>query len=435
MNKNLGLIIKSKLSNSKIFLFSLTLSLVRILAGFLILKLIAVIGGSPAIAIYSQAQSTAIILNGIISSSSGNGTVKLTSQYRDDPNLARKIQSHAFIVMSSLSFFVIFVIFVIHDQFLSLINLSELNIYYLLFYALCSMIASTGMIFISICNGYQKSMRVIFVNISGICCALLITSFLIIYSGLDFIIIIPGLYLGVVGLIQIILLTKFLFTKASFNFSIEWSILKKFTPFIFMAVTSLVLSPLTLIIVRRWLIEDFGLSIAGDWEAARKLIELSTLALTGYFAIILIPKLSRLQFTKDIRFEIFQASFFLLILLFLWFSIVFILKAPVFKFIFSEGVEIDNSSLLFRMLGEVFRNLNWLLGIILIINANSKIYIYTSISYTFILLILTNILLNRFGLVGVNISYLITNFIMFFVMLKIFMDETYQLKHCKVTMT
>ncbi|HFO3058637.1 TPA: O-antigen flippase, partial [Escherichia coli] len=64
--------------------FTALLTLSRMLAGFLVAKVVAIYTGPAGLAMLGQLQNVIVSLNGLVSAPVGNGVVRYTAQYEKD---------------------------------------------------------------------------------------------------------------------------------------------------------------------------------------------------------------------------------------------------------------------------------------------------------------------------------------------------------------
>ena len=96
-------------SEGKLFASSGLLTFIRLGSGLLLLKLVATIGGNPAIAMYGQVHNVVSMANGIVASGAGDGVVKMTAQNQGDPSKISIIKSASILLVGLCSLFVILI--------------------------------------------------------------------------------------------------------------------------------------------------------------------------------------------------------------------------------------------------------------------------------------------------------------------------------------
>jgi len=417
-------------SQGKLFAGSGLLTFIRLCSGLVLLKITAIIGGNSGVAIYGQAHNVVSMMNGVMASGAGEGVIKMTAQNQDNPSNINKIKIGSILLISLCAIFILIFSSIFWLPLINWASIGNPSWFQIIIYMLGAILASIGTLLVSLCNGFQFLGEVIKTNIVSITTALITSGIILFLIGDSFITIIPAIYLGFIGIFQIAILIKKI--KLPFNIfnMIDLSILKQLAGFMTMAMGSFFLTPFVLITIRGWLIQDYGADLAGDWESSRKLLELITVLLTAYFAMVLLPKLAKINENKALRKEVLNNAMVLMVLSSVVFILLYVLRDQVYYIVFSPNFIFSSELMSSRAIGEFLRGLVWIFGFILVVKAKVKLYLLMGFIYALILLCSSWFMIANYGLIGANYAYAASNFLMLILSMIIFyqitLDQQYE---------
>ena len=407
-------------SEGKLFAGSGLLTFIRLGSGLILLKITALIGGNSAIAIYGQAHNIVSMLNGILASGAGEGVIKMTAQNQDNPSKINLIKFSSILLVSICTLFIIFISSIFWTIFIDWANLGNFSWLQITIYIFGALVASFGTLLISLANGLQLLNEVVKINIISIFASLIITGLFFFLNGDSSIIVIPAIYLGIIGIFQIGILIKKIQLPANILSRIDFNTINQLGGFMIMAIGSFIMTPVALVTIRGWLIQDYGADLTGDWESSRKLLELVTALLTAYFAMVLLPKLAKISDLKVLRIEIMNSALAIMILSFISLAFLYIFRNQVYYIIFSADFSFSSELMSSRAIGEFLRGLTWIFSFIMIVKAKVKLYLSTSFFYMLILIFSSWFMIDNYGIIGANYAYIVSNSLMLLVSLIIF---------------
>ncbi len=411
-------------SEGKLFAGSGLLTIIRLGSGLILLKITALIGGNSAVAIYGQAHNIVSMVNGILASGVGEGVVKMTAQNQNDSSKINLIKSASILLVSLCTLFIIFISSIFWTIFIDWASLGNFTRLQITIYIFGGLFASFGTLLISLANGFQLLNEVVKINIFSIFASLTITGLFFFLNGDSVIIVIPAIYLGIIGIFQMGILIKKIQLPTNILSQIDFNTINQLGGFMIMAIGSFIMTPVALVTIRGWLIQDYGANFTGDWESSRKLLELVTALLTAYFAMVLLPKLAKISDLKVLRVEIMNNAIALMILSFISLVFLYIFRNQVYYIIFSAEFSFSSELMSSRAIGEFLRSLTWIFGFIMIVKVRVKLYLSTSFFYMFILLCSSWFMIDNYGIIGANYAYIVSNSIMLLVSLIIFYNIT-----------
>tara|TARA_B100001250_G_scaffold414529_1_gene453590 strand:- start:994 stop:2292 length:1299 start_codon:yes stop_codon:yes gene_type:complete len=411
-------------SQGRLFAGSGLLTFIRLGSGLILLKITALIGGNSGVAIYGQAHNVVSMVNGIMASGAGEGVVKMTAQNQGNPSKINIIKSGSILLVSLCALLIIITSSIFWLPLINWASIGNPTWFQIIVYMFGAMLASIGTLLISLSNGLQFLGEVVKTNIISIVIALIITGIILLLIGDSVISVIPAIYLGLIGIFQIgILITKIQLPSNILSL-INFTTFKQLAGFMLMAIGSFFMTPVALITIRGWLIQDYGADFAGDWESSRKLLELVTGLLTAYFAMVLLPKLAKISENKILRIEVINNAIVLMVLSSLALFLLYALRDQVYYVVFSSDFRFSSELMGSRAIGEFLRGLVWIFGFILVVKAKVKLYLLMGFFYSLILLCTSWLMIADYGLIGANYAYIASNSLMLIVSIIIFYKIT-----------
>ncbi|MDC0111087.1 hypothetical protein OAH91_00370 [Emcibacteraceae bacterium] len=369
--------------------------------------------GADAILVHGLSQNIINIFHGIISSFGSNSIIVKAAQKDENVREFQKTLSASIIILFCLSGLVSAVFIVVPDILYSinLLSLDQINLYgqYINLLPVCFIMGGVGVIFISVANGLQRNMLVIFSNIFSVSISGLICLWLIYSSSITVAWAFP-IYVGLIGLFQVV----FVLPEFIRNIEFDKPEVKNFIYLAKMAsmpIASAILTPLTMIYIRQSMV-DVDVSGAQKWEILRIISNIFSSLLISYFSLVMIPRLAKMKNMKDIIECKLQNILSMSIVFFPTAIGIFLFSDFVYYVIAGDLIKPTGVELITKIVGEYIRVLNWVLSLFLLPLLMTRIYILTSFFYAVIHISLTYVLLNLFQYNPVllqNAAYFISN--------------------------
>ena len=410
--------------NVGLFAGSGLLTMIRLGASLLLLKLVALIGGSAAIAIYGQAHNIASMMNGIAASGAGQGVVKMTAQNQGDQSAINGVKSASLALILIFTALIIAIAGMFWEILVEWASIGTPSSLEIIAFTIGALLASVGTLLVSVSNGLQRLGAVVKTNLVAIAISMIFTAGFLQLTQDSALTAVPAIYLGIIGACQISML--FAYFKWP---TIDWKLLrlpalKELSGFALMAIGSSFMTPAALITVRGWLIADYGAESAGDWESSRKILELVTTLMTSYFAMVLLPQLAKVVESKILRKTTFEAATALVAMSLVAFAFIYVFRHSLFSIIFNSNFSVSDELLVSRALGEFLRVPVWIFGFILVVRAEVKLYLITGLLNMLIIVASSRLMIDAYGVIGANYAYAMSNGFMLIVSLAVFKKLT-----------
>ena len=269
-------------------------------------------------------------------------------------------------------------------------------------------------------NGKKEILKLVLANIAGSLFALVITGVLAIKLQLYGALIALSIYQSIAFIVTLILCHRAdWFEFSSLLGKIDLGITKKFASFILMALVSAICVPLSQMLIRAYLTQEFSLAYAGYWEAMIRLSTVYLLLVTTTLGVYYLPRLSELNAIDEIKKEVYLGYKFIFPFAVVGGICVFILRDWIINLLFSPSFAPMQDLFLWQMMGDALKIGSWILAYLMLSKAMTKLYICTEIIFTVSLIALTYICTQVFGFEGVSIAHLI-NYGLYWIVISLF---------------
>lgn len=394
--------------------------LIKTITMFVLNKILAVYLGPTGYAAIGQFQNFIQMVTTFAGSAINTAVVKYTAEYHEDETKQRAVWKTAgsIVFLFSLVFAILILIF---QKQLALYIFQSLK-YQTIFiwFAIFLIFFNFNTLFLAILNGKKEILKLVLANIAGSLFALVITGVLAIKLQLYGALIALSIYQSIAFIVTLILCHRAdWFEFSSLLGKIDLGITKKFASFILMALVSAICVPLSQMLIRAYLTQEFSLAYAGYWEAMIRLSTVYLLLVTTTLGVYYLPRLSELSAIDEIKKEVYLGYKFIFPLAVVGGICVFILRDWIIKLLFSPSFAPMQDLFLWQMMGDALKIGSWILAYLMLSRAMTKLYICTEIIFTVSLIVLTYICTQVFGFEGVSVAHLI-NYGLYWIVISLF---------------
>lgn len=398
--------------------------LIKTITLFVLNKILAVYLGPTGYAALGQFQNFIQMVTTFAGSAINTAVIKYTAEYHEDESKQRAIWKTAGSIVFVFSLMFAFLILIFQRQ-LSLYIFHTLE-YQTVFvwFAVFLLFFNFNTLFLAILNGKKEILKLVLANIAGSLFALIVTSILAIKLHLYGALIALSIYQSIAFIVTLFLCYRADWFKFSSLFGkIDLEITKKFSSFIWMALVSAICVPLSQILIRAYLSQEFGLAYAGYWEAMIRLSTVYLMLVTTTLGVYYLPRLSELKMIDEIKKEVYLGYKFLFPLAVAGGVVIFVLRDLIINVLFSPSFAPMQSLFFWQMMGDALKIGSWILAYLMLSKAMTKLYISTEIISTLSLIALTYVCTQLFGFEGVSIAHLI-NYGMYWVVISFFIFKS-----------
>lgn len=382
-------------------------------------KVVAVYLSTDGMYLLGQLKDFLNITNIFSNFGTANGTIKYTAEYKDDQAALKSILGTSFKVHLYFSI-VVFLILLFFNKQISIYLFGD-DIYktFLIILGFSIVSISIQSLFLSILNGLKKVKLYVLINVIATIIGALILVGLIIKYNIE-----GALYAFAINQFLAFLVTLIiLFIYKPFKLPLLFTTIniesfKKLSQFSLMAL----IAPICLIsatfFVRNFLKTEFDQNHAGSWEGMWRISAMYLLFLTTTFKFYLIPTFSSLT-GSELRNEVFKVWKFMLPVILLITLTIYFLRDFMINTLLDEKFFLISVLIGYQLLGDTIRINSWVLGNILISKAKTKAFIFFQIEWALVFSLLSYILVNQYGYVGVAMAYF-GSYLIHFILMNIY---------------
>ena len=399
----------------------------RIVAGILITKFIAIYIGPQGMALVGNLRNFLSALQSIAISGLYKGVVRTVSQVKDNAIELTKTLSTVFYFGFFSSVFLAFLCYYNAEFINDIIFSSNYNYSYIIetlaivlpFYAL-------NMFAFSIMNGFSKHKYLLLINILGQILGLLVTLLLIYQENID------GALLGIVitpALNLLITIVGIAFRKSLMSSikitQISLSVLNKLSPNMIMALVSAIAMPIVMIIIRNYLIDEIGIKAAGYWTAMTRVSDYYLMFFNSLMALYILPRFSEINTKSAFRKEVFSFYKTIMPLFLVLLLIIYLSRSLLINLLFTEDFRPVENLFGYQILGDIARVLSMVIAYQFLAKKMFAHFIILEV-FLFIIMYFSSIyLIDDFGLKGAVMGHCLSYFMYFGIILLLFSSSLF----------
>ncbi|MEZ8302219.1 O-antigen translocase [Vibrio splendidus] len=349
------------------------LSIVRILTGFITMKVIAIVGGPSVMALVGQAQSFVQLVHGMVANQLSQGVGRYTAE---DERYLNKIWSSAMLISVTIAFVLtIFGLYVSEALSQEILYSKEYSWLLILCVTLLP-ISCVGIFFNNVLNslGLQKD------NIKSQLLSLLILTTLNIFSlyifGLQGILISTLLSGVVTSLVYVYVIKRsgHINLLDCFTFP-EGEQVKKLSKYVLVGLIAAALGPTVMILIRNIITSELGIDITGVWQALNRLSNVLYTVLTMPVAMYLYPKLSKIKIKNDLDEEITLVLKYLVPLVSLACCLLYILRDFIVYFLLTEEFSLISDVYYAQLISDFLKIISFVPASVMLAKGYLKLFI------------------------------------------------------------
>ncbi|WP_076922945.1 O-antigen translocase [Pseudoalteromonas sp. SK20] len=400
----------------KTSLLSFIATAVKLLAGLVINKAIALYVGPSGLAIIGQFQNMLQLAMTASQGAINAGVTKYTAEIGGDGEELPALFSTAFKISVTCSIIVGLLLIVFSNYAATnFLNNSEYRYVFItlgftiVFYTLNSLL-------LSIVNGLKEVPIFIGINITQSIYSLIFTTALIYFFGLK------GALLALVtnqSIIFVFVLWKLrnhpVIKLQHFKTKFNKVFASKLGKYALMSITAAILGPVSHLIIRNHLGESFGWEAAGYWQAIWYISTMYLMVITTSLSIYYLPRLSEINNKGELRKELISGYKIILPVVSLLALSMFALKDFIILILFSEDFQPMKELFLWQLVGDVLKIIAWLLSYIMLAKAMTKSFMISEILASCSFVLLTLFFTSNYGLIGITYAFAL-NYLLYLVL-------------------
>ena len=381
-------------------------TLIRMLTGFISIKVVASIIGPTGIALLGQLNNFATILLTIANGGITAGVTKYVSENNEAPEKQEAFLSAGFRITLVLSIVLSIFLFVSSGYLsVSILHNPDFRLVFW-FFGATILIQALCTYLVSVVNGFKEYRIYVWINIGGSVIGLLFSILLAVNFG-----IMGALIAAVTFQAAHFLLILYLLHKR------PWFSLKHFTQrfdkksalqlgqYTLMALASAITIPAGQLIVRNMIAGQYGLANAGLWEGVNRISNMYLTVITVSLGVYYLPRLAELKTKTAIRSEVFKVYKLIIPFLLLSATGIYLFRELIIHILFTQEFSGMKDLFFYQLIGDILKTTGWVLGYLLIAKAMTRIYITMELVNFALLFLFSYLLVPVYGAKGATIAY------------------------------
>lgn len=379
---------------------------IRIVSSIVLNKIIAIYVGPSGYALIGQFQSLVAMLTTFANGGMNTGVTKGTAEHFDDAQRQQRLWRTAGTV-TIVGAGAIGLGTALFNAWISGQVLEDERYGFVFVWLGISLIliALNGLL-LAILNGKKQIALFVVINITGSLIGLATTAALTIGFGLAGALTAFSVNQAIVFLVSAAACLRQPWFRPSMLFgSVDRDALRELLKFTAMALTSAIVMPLTQILIRNHLIDRFGMSDAGYWEALFRISTLYLTIVTVPLSIYFLPRLAEIRNGEELRREIWAGYRLILPLTAIGAAVIFLLRDLIILMLFTSDFIPMRELFGWQSIGDVLKISGWLFGYVLIARGMMKSFIATEVLSGILWYMLVLAMTPVWGPVGAQMAY------------------------------
>lgn len=411
----------SKADIVRVFSFTSISTLVKMLTGFVSVKVVASIIGPAGVALVGQLNNFASIAMSLSSGGINNGITKYISEFKNDEGKVRTYLSTALSITVICSLCV-GVAMILLNRLLSRLILQTNEYWYVfLIFGVTILLYALNLMLLSVVNGFKEFKKYVKINIANSIVGLCFTLTFVLTLGLPGALVSAVTYQSVMMFITLWMIRKSSWaTWSNFKERLNKLASKQYFKYTLMTLTTAAMVPISQLVLRSYVISEISPVEAGWWEAMNRLSNMYLMIITSSFTVYYMPRLSELSDKIELRREIFKAYKVILPILIVGITVVYLFRHLIIRILFTPEFLPMENLFIWQLIGDLFKICAWLLSFILVAKAMTKEYITTEVIFAISYIVLSFIFMHLKGVVGITQAYLLNYIIYLLCMVGLF---------------
>lgn len=381
---------------------------VKVASALVLNKILAVYVGPTGYAVIGQFQNAVSIVVNLAGGVLATGVTKATAQHFDDEAKQHAIWQTAIRFSLGASIIAAMVLLLIGNNLAQWLlqreNLSSVFVWLAL--TLPAMAANN--LLLAILNGKKEVGVYVVANIIGSLISMLVVGLLAFNFGLYGALVAFTINPAVVLLATTAIVGRRDWFKAKFLWGqMNRPALRALSGFGLMGLTSALTAPISYMFVRDHLATNLGLTAAGYWQASWKISEIYLMMVTTTLSVYYLPRLAEIRTAPELKIEIIKVYRFVMPIVVAGAVAIFLLRDFIIGTLFTSEFLPMRELFPWQLAGDVIKIGSWILAYIMLGRAMVKVFIVTEIAFSILFILLTWLLIDVFGLLGVSMAYLI----------------------------
>ena len=398
---------------------------IKIGAGFITSKILALFVGPSGLAILGQLSNVCNIIQSLSTGGITIGVTKYISEYADDKIAQQRIINNSLKITFISSAFCMVAVLLSYSYIGNFFFNSDKYNHILLVLGGTLILFSFNSLITGIINGLKNFKLYVTINI--------VTSFINLSATviLVYFFRVYGALLSFVLTPTVVFFISWFFVRREFwinyrflSTTIDKKTVKLLGRFSLMAINNAVVGAVAQIAIRSLITGKMSLDVAGVWDGMNRLSTAYLLLLTTSIQVYYLPTLSYIKDHRLLWKEIIRTEKIIIPVTILMFVIIFLFKGMIIDLLFSREFYLMKTVFAYQLLGDLLKISGWIIAYTMYAKAMMKQLIITDNLFTILYVTISYVLMNTFGygLNAVYYAYILNNSI-YLIAIYIFMKN------------
>lgn len=380
--------------------------IVRMMTLLGINKILAIYVGPSGYAALGQFQNAVQMITVFASGAINTGVTKYTAEFHEDESKQYQVWRTAGSITLSGSLLVAFVIAIFYKDLASYF-LKDIEFAGVFLWLSATLVFFTlNAYFLAILNGRKEVTRYVMANIAGSLFALVITTLMAVKMGLYGALVALAIYQSLTFFVTLAICYKSKWFEVGNLFGrIDRGVAKNLSKFALMALASAICVPVSHIVIRNYLADQFGWDMAGYWEAMWRLSSAYLMMVTTTLSLYYLPKLSELVGSDALKKEIKHGYKIILPLVMFCGLVMYLLRDFIISALFTSDFLPMRDLFAWQMVGDTLKIGGWILAYLMLGKAMFKMFVLAEILFSVFFVVLTRVFTEHWGWQGVTIAH------------------------------
>ncbi len=379
---------------------------VKVASALVLNKILAVYVGPAGYAIIGQFQNAVSVVVSFAGGVMATGVTKATAQHYDNEARQHAVWKTAIRFSLGASLIVGAGLLFVGDWLsAALLQSADMsNVFVWLGLALPAMAVNN--LLLAIVNGKKEVGIYVIANIIGSLLSLLVIGLLAYYFGLYGALVAFTINPAIVLLSTAAMVVRKDWFKAKHLWGrMDRPALRELSGFGLMGLTSALTMPVTFMLIRDHLATALGLTAAGYWQASWKISEIYLMLVTTTLSVYYLPRLAEIRTAPELKTEIIKVYRFVMPIVIVGAVTIYLLRDLIIHLLFTPDFLPMRELFSWQLAGDVIKIGSWILAYIMLGRAMIKVFVITEVAFSILFVVLSWLLVRRFGLVGVPMAY------------------------------
>ena len=379
---------------------------VRVASALVLNKILAVYVGPAGYAVIGQFQNAVSIIVSLAGGLLTTGVTKATAQHYDDDARQHAVWQTA-IRFSMVASLLAGLLLLLMGRWLSEWLLHRADMSGVFVWLACSLPAmAANNLLLAIVNGKKEVGIYVLANIIGSFVSLLVIGLAAYNFGLYGTLVAFTINPAIVLLTTTALVTRRPWLRMCFLWGkMDRSSVSELSGFALMGITSAIAGPITYMLIRDHVTAQLGLPAAGYWQASWKISETYLMLVTATLSVYYLPRLAEIRTAHALKEEIVKLYRFVMPIVALGAITICMLRDFIIHFLFTPDFMPMRELFPWQLTGDVIKIGSWVLAYVMLGRAMVKFFIVTEIVFSISFVLLSWVLIDEFGLIGVPVGY------------------------------